>query len=176
MVVRSTLVLALLLSACSGATPVATTTPVSAQTPVTTSTVEVETTSTIPTIESCPAVPYRPLSTPDRVAGSDADPADLGDDPYTTIPGTSLRLWVDSDSEPVMALIRGALPPESWAGPTARVEVLREDGALGPLPGDRWAVAWFESEDRCSLYTLLLYPPTSAEEALEVAESLIPDR
>ncbi len=106
----------------------------------------------------------------------ETDPADLGDDPYSTIPGTTIRLWVDTDSEPVMALVRGALPPEPWAGPTARVEVLREAAALGPLQDGVWAVAWFESEDRCDLYTLVLYPPTSAEEALSVAESLIPDR
>ena len=109
-------------------------------------------------------------------AGNETDAAGLGDDPYTTIPGTAVRLWVGEDSEPVMALVRGSLPPEPWAGPTARIEVLGQDAALGPLPGDRWAVAWFESEDRCDLHTLVLFPPTSAEEALEVAESLIPDR
>ena len=113
---------------------------------------------------------------PPRAAGDEADAANLGDDPYTTIPGTAVRLWVGEDSEPVMALVRGSLPPEPWAGPTARIEVLGQDAALGPLPGDRWAVAWFESDDRCDLHTLVLYPPTSAEEALEVAESLIPDR
>lgn len=143
---------------------------------VTTATTPAATVSSIETIESCGDVPYRPLVVPDRVAGADTEAADLGDDPYSTIPGTSIKLWVGEDSSPVMALIRGSLPPESWAGPTARIDVLRGDAALGPLPGDRWAVAWFESEERCDLFTLLLYPPTSAAEALEIAESLIPDR
>lgn len=166
----------LFLAACSGVAVITTTTSVPDDAPSTVTPPPATTSTVLPTIEACPEVPFRPLVTPDRVAGSETDPADLGDDPYTTIPGTSLRLWIDADSKPVMALIRGTLPPESWAGPTARAEVLREDAALGPLPGDRWAVAWFESTDRCDLYTLLLYPPTSAAEALEVAESLIPDR
>ena len=169
-------VLAVFLSACSGA-GVSSSTAVPSDSSTTTVTIPASSTrTTLPTIEACADIPYRPLVVPERVAGSDTDPADVGDEPYTTIPGTTVQLWVDVDSEPVMVLIRGSLPLESWAGPTARVEVVREDAALGPLSGDRWAVAWFESEDRCDLYTLVLYPPTSADEALEVAESLIPDR
>jgi hypothetical protein len=170
-------VLAVLVAACSGeASPFTTVTATPMTTVATTTTTSSTVTTTLPTIEACADIPYRPLVVPERVAGSDTDPADVGDDPYTTIPGTTIQLWVDVDSEPVMVLIRGSLPLESWAGPTARVEVVREDAALGPLSGDRWAVAWFESEDRCDLYTLVLYPPTSADEALEVAESLILDR
>ena len=174
--VRFVLVLAVLLSACSGA-GVSSSTAVTSDSTTTTVTIPASsTTTTLPTIEACADIAYRPLVVPERVAGSDTDPVDVGDEPYTTIPGTTIQLWVDVDSEPVMVLIRGSLPLESWAGPTARVEVVREDAALGPLSGDRWAVAWFESEDRCDLYTLVLYPPTSADEALQVAESLIPDR
>lgn len=172
--IRTVLVVALLLAACSNAT--ADSTSITAPVAPTATTAAPATTSTLATIEACDEVPYRPLTVPERASASAVDSNDLGDDPYTTIPGTSIRVWVDGQAEPVMVLIRGALPPESWAGPTARVEVLRWEAALGPLPGDRWAVAWFESEDRCDLYTLLLYPPTSADEALEVAESLIPDR
>ena len=166
----------LLLAACSGDAVTTTTTSAPVDAPPTTTTPPATTTTLLPTIEACPEVPYRPLVVPDRVAGEDTEAADLGDDPYSTIPGTSIKIWVGEDSEPVVALIRGSLPPESWSGPTARIDVLRQDAALGPLPGDRWAVAWFESEDRCDLYTLLLYPPTSAAQALNVAESLIPDR
>ena len=166
----------LLLAACSGAAVTTTTTSVPVDAPPTMTTPPATTSTLLPTIEACPEVPYRPLVVPDRVAGEDTEASDLGDDPYSTIPGTSIKLWVGEDSSPVMALIRGSLPPESWTGPTARIDVLRQDAALGPLPGDRWAVAWFESEERCDLFTLLLYPPTSAAEALEIAESLIPDR
>lgn len=172
---RVGLIVVLALAACSGenGSVTAVTTP---DTAPATSTTPHTSTTTLPTIESCEDIPYRPLLVPERAAGSETDPADLGDDPYSTIPGTTIRLWVDTESEPVMALVRGALPPEPWAGPTARVEVLREAAALGPLQDGVWAVAWFESEDRCDLYTLVLYPPTSADEALSVAESLIPDR
>jgi hypothetical protein len=166
----------LLLAACSGDAVTTTTSSAPVDAPPTTTTPLAPTSTLLPTIEACPEVPYRPLVVPDRVAGEDTEAAELGDDPYSTIPGTSIKIWVGEDSEPVMALIRGSLPPEPWDGPTARIDLLRQDAALGPLPGERWAVAWFESEDRCDLYTLLLYPPTSAAEALEVAESLIPDR
>jgi hypothetical protein len=169
------IIVVLILVGCSGETA-SSTSSAEALTTSPVATVPETTTTGLPTIESCDDIPYRPLVVPERVAGTDIDPADLGDDPYTTIPGTTIGLWVDSDSSPVVALIRGSLPPEAWAGPTARVEVLRQDAALGPLSGDVWAVAWFESEDRCDLYTLVLYPPTSADEALEVAESLIPSR
>jgi hypothetical protein len=170
LVARTFLALVVLLAACAGA---ATSTTANA---TTTSSAPAVTTTSLPTLESCDDVPYRPLALPERVAGAETAPSDLGNDPYTAISGTSLKLWVDADSAPVMALVRGSLPPEAWAGPTARIEVVRQDAALGPLPGGVWAAAWFESEDRCDLYTLILYPPTSADEALEVAESLIPDR
>jgi len=172
---RVGLIFVLALAACSGEE--GSSTPFTAAVTIpATSTAPQTSTTTLPTIESCADIPYRPLVVPDRAAGSETDPADLGEDPYSTIPGTTIRLWVDEESEPVMALVRGALPPEPWAGPTARVEVLREVAALGPLQDGVWAVAWFESEERCDLYTLVLYPPTSAGEALAVAESLIPDR
>lgn len=174
LVARTFLALVFLLAACAGEAT-STTTALTAGATTTSSAPAVATTS-LPTLESCDDVPYRPLVLPERVAGAETAPSDLGNDPYTAIPGTSLKLWVDANSAPVVALVRGSLPPEAWAGPTARIEVVRQDAALGPLPGDVWAAAWFESEDRCDLYTLILYPPTSADEALEVAESLIPDR
>ena len=173
---RSLPLLSLLLAACTGGISTTTTAQVPADPLPTTSAVAPVFTTTLPTVESCDDVPYRPLVTPERAAGGETQPDDLGDDPYTTIPGTSIKLWVDQDSQPVLVLIRGSLPPEPWAGPTARVDILRQEAALGPLSSDRWAVAWFEGDDRCDLYTLLLYPPTSAAEALEVAESLVPDR
>lgn len=166
----------LLLAACTGGITTTTTTLVPGDPSSTTSSTSPVATTTLPTVESCDDVPYRPLTTPSRAAGDRTEATDLGNDAYTTIPGTSIKLWVGEDSEPVMVIIRGSLPPEPWAGPTARVDLLRQEAALGPLPGDRWAVAWFEGEDRCDLYTLLLYPPTSAAEALEIAESLVPDR
>ncbi len=144
--------------------------------PTTTTTPAAESTTSLATIESCDDVPYRPLVVPDRATGASAEVGDFDDDPYLAIPGTTVDVWVDGDGLPVVALIRGALPPEPWAGPTARVEVAREDGALGPLADGVWAVAWFESDARCDLYTLVVYPPTSANEALEVADSVIPTR
>ncbi len=164
--------LAVAVMGCSSDVPPASTAAVAPPT----TTVAAESTTTLATIESCDDVPYRPLFVPDRVAGAGAVAGSSDDDPYLAIPGTTVDVWVDADGHPVIALIRGALPPAPWAGPTARVEVAREDGALGPLADGVWAVAWFESDARCDLYTLVLYPPTSANEALEVAESLIPAR
>ena len=127
-------------------------------------------------MESCADVEYRPLTVPARATSAEAAPEDLGSDLYTTIPGTAIKIWVDDDLEPVVVLLRGSLPPEPWAGPTARIDVVRREGALGPLSEERWGVAWVEGDERCDLYTLVVYPPTSADETLEIAESLVPDR
>ncbi|MFZ8942788.1 MAG: hypothetical protein ACO2ZK_12635 [Gemmobacter sp.] len=45
--------------------------------------------------------------------------------------------------------------------------------ALGPLGDGVWAVAWALSEDEpCDWYSLILYPPTNADEARAAAEGL----
>ncbi|MDH3500236.1 MAG: hypothetical protein OEM97_08950 [Acidimicrobiia bacterium] len=172
------LVLLVVLSACTGgntAEPVRTTV---ASVSVATSTTAAPATSTSfsdPEQQlSCDASPYFPDVIPERAAvaqpGSDAAPFH----PFLSISGTSIRFLVDSANQPVLAVIRGALPPEQWASEPEVIEIL--DGipaALGPLSDGVWAVGWILSEtDPCDLYSLIVFPPTSAEEAREVATSL----
>jgi hypothetical protein len=72
----------------------------------------------------------------------------------------------------VVALVRGALPPERWSAQPQRISIRGVEAALGPLSDGMWAAAWFEGPDRCDEYTLYLYPPAGREEAMGVAESL----
>jgi len=80
----------------------------------------------------------------------------------------------DENGNPVMVLIRGALPPVQFSADIEPITIL--DGvpaALGPLEDGFWGVAWALSpDDRCDLYSLILYPPTSADQARGVALSL----
>jgi hypothetical protein len=122
---------------------------------------------------SCPALEFSPTLLPDRVA-DEAPPSDrVAIDRFTAIPGTSLGMWVDATGSPVVVLVRGALPPESWQAEPELLEVRGYDAALGRLAGDVVAVAWFEDPvDDCELYSLYLYPPTSEDEVRRVAASL----
>jgi hypothetical protein len=165
----------ILLTACSsGAEPLATTTTttsVTAAVPTATTT-----TTTLPSSDPCGEPTVRPAALPERVFGTEPEVGDVVLDRFTLIPGTTTQVWTDERGAPVMALIRGSLPPEQWTGPVTRVEVAGSEGALGPLSDGVWAVAWYESDERCDLYTLVLYPPTSPEEAEAVAASLLPTR
>lgn len=163
-------------AACTGgveAEPVTTT-----SVPVTTSTIPATTTSSTATGSgeelSCDAPPYFPESLPDRAAADQPDSADAPFDPFLLIAGTSNRFVVDAAGDPVVAVIRGSLPPEQWAAEPEVIDIL--DGvpaALGPLSNGVWAVGWVLSEtDPCDRYTLIVYPPTGADEIRQVALSL----
>jgi hypothetical protein len=154
---------------------VATTSPVSSTVASTSTTVVTTTapTATLPIVQ-CDASPFRLTELPDRALAEQPPAADVPFDRFTVIAGTAVSIRVDAVGDPVIALIRGALPPESWAGEIEVIEIL--DGvpaALGPLSDGVWAVAWALSEDEpCDWYSLILYPPTNADEARAAAEGL----
>jgi hypothetical protein len=98
---------------------------------------------------------------------------DIPYDQYTIISGTSTSVWSQDDGVPVLAIVRGALPPVRWLETPEVISVRGVDGALGQLPDGIWGIAWFEGPDRCDEYTIVLYPPATAEEARAVAESVV---
>ncbi len=170
---------ALVLAACTGrdqAEPV--TTPSSRPEALTTTTITAPSTASAdPGLERVCDIPeYFPTAIPERAQVGQPLPNDAPFHPYLLLGGTSNSFLVDAGNEPVLAVIRGSLPPEPWAADPEVIEIL--DGvpaALGPLGDGIWAVAWVLSEhDPCDQYTLVLFPPASADEARRVAESLQP--
>lgn len=161
---------ALLLAACSSAESAPTLlTPTTAASPdLTTTTVEPP-----PAVEACDPAQFVPAVLPGRVAEDQPATRDIPYDQYTIISGTSTSLWSQADGTPVLALIRGSLPPERWLETPQVMTVRGVDAALGELPNGVWGVAWFEGPDRCDEYTIVLYPPASAAEVQAVAESLV---
>lgn len=93
-------------------------------------------------------------------------------DDYTLQPGTIVTGWTDAVGKPVVAFVRGGLPPTYWIGTTERIDVRGTEAALGELGDGVWGVAWVEGPDRCDEYYLVFYPPTGSAEARAVAESL----
>jgi hypothetical protein len=93
-------------------------------------------------------------------------------DDFTLQPGTIVTGWTDGSGNPVLAMVRGGLPPIRWADTPEPIEVRGRDAALGDLGEGIWGVAWFEGPDRCDEYYLVFYPPTGPEEAKQVADSL----
>ena len=160
-----------MLAACSsGGTADTLPTPTNAAVP------SVTTTSTVPPrppVESCKPPPFVPTVLPDRVATEAPATRDIPYDQYTIISGTSTSVWSQDDGVPVLAVIRGALPPTRWLETPEVITVRGVDAALGRLPEGVWSVAWFEGPDRCDEYTIVLYPPATAEEARAVAESIV---
>ena len=162
---------AVLLAACSSADTADTLlSPGSAAIPDATTT---STTQPPPAIEACGPAPFVPLELPDRVATETPATRDIPLDMYTIISGTSTSVWSQSDGVPVLAVIRGSLPPVRWLETPEKITVRETDAALGPLPDGIWAVAWFEGPDRCDEYSIILYPPATAEEVRLIAESLV---
>jgi len=157
-------------SACSTAGTAATSTTESEPTaPQATTTLA---TITIEQLPLCPPADVVITDLPDDFSAVGADPDRVARDVYTSVPGSWSAVWADAEGGPVMALVRGSLPPESWVGVTNRVSVADRQAALGPLPDGVWGVAWFDSENRCDLYTLVLYPPATVDDARRVAESI----
>ncbi len=109
---------------------------------------------------------------PDRVADDQPDLAAVPLDDFTLQPGTIVTGWTDDSGDPVLAMVRGALPPTRWVTTPEKVALRGTEAALGELGNGIWGVAWFEGPDRCDEYYLVFYPPTGPEEARVVAESL----
>ncbi len=137
----------------------------------TTSTVE-----PVETIEACDPAPFVPTALPDRVGTSLPATRDIPYDMYTILPGTSTSVWSQDDGAPVLAVIRGSLPPVQYLETPEVITVRNVDAALGRLPDGVWGVAWFEGPDRCDEYSIILYPPADAALARSVAESLVEGR
>lgn len=131
-------------------------------------------TTTTEILSICEPAEFFPALLPERAVDETPDFADVPFDEFTIIPGAWIGMRNDADGSPVMVLIRGALPPVKFTDDIEPIEIL--DGvpaALGPLEDGFWAVAWALSPDeRCDLYSLIFYPPTSIDEARQVALSL----
>ena len=126
-----------------------------------------------PPVVSCATASFVPSELPERVADERPDVSTIPFDLYTTISGTSTSVWSQEGGEPVVVIIRGALPPVRWVTTPEVIEVRGVDAALGELPDGYWGVAWFEGPDRCDEYSIILYPPADAEEVRLIAESLV---
>ncbi len=161
----------MLLSACSGAgsdpTLVA---PTSVPLP------PIDTTSTTeppPAVEACRDVPFVPSVLPEGVTEEGPDVSAIPFDIYTTISGTTTSVWSSLDGQPLLVIVRGALPPVRWLETPEVIAVRDTDAALGPLPDGFWGVAWFEGPDRCDEYSIILYPPADADLVRGIAESVV---
>jgi len=176
---RSALVLSVLLvvAACGSGSS----SPPSTQPPPTTSTAATTTTTTTqPSTTTteivllCQPPEFFPSVFPALAVEETPAFEDVPFDQFTIIPGAWIGMRNGASGQPVMVLIRGSLPPVQFTADIEPITIL--DGvpaALGPLEDGFWAVAWALSPDeRCDLYSLILYPPTSADEAREVAVSL----
>ena len=160
----------LILAACSSTGTADTLlSPTSAAVPDATTTTE----PPPPPVEACDPAPFVPTVLPDRVATETPATKDIPYDQYTIISGTSTSVWSQNDGVPVLAIVRGSLPPVRWLETPEVITVREMDAALGQLPDGVWGVAWFEGDDRCDEYSIILYPPTTADEARAVAESLV---
>jgi hypothetical protein len=102
----------------------------------------------------------------------DSDTVDEPDE-FTSIGGTSMRIWVGPEGETRIALVRGTLPPQQFPAERGEVEVAGVRGVAGPFPDGRWVVAWYnEPGDRCDEYTMVFYPPVAPAEVEEAVASM----
>ncbi len=164
---RTVIAMAMVLAACGTAAPTVTSAPPTTIPPSTTMRP-----AAVEQLPLCQTAPYVLTDLPEGFDAAATDPNAVERDVHTSVPGTWSAVWAGSAGAPVMALIRGTLPAENWVGTTERVLVAGRQAALGPLPDGVWGVAWFESEARCDLYTLLIYPPGTRDDARRVAESI----
>lgn len=111
----------------------------------------------------CPLPPYELSTLPPTVVVAGEDATEAPPDDFTSIGGTNTSLWVNTNGEPAIALIRGTLPPNQFPAERGEVDVAGTRGVAGPYPDGRWVVAWFnEPADRCDQYTMVFYPPVGA--------------
>ena len=162
----------LVLAACAPAADPTTTSPTTIVIPNPTTTSSTTTASTVPPPQACNPPGFLPTILPDRVVDDQPDVSAVPLDAYTLQPGTIVTGWTDDAGKPVVAFVRGGLPPTYWIGTTERINVRGTEAALGELGDGLWGVAWVEGPDRCDEYYLVFYPPTGPDEARTVAESL----
>lgn len=163
---RYCLVVLVLVACSAGAETTTTGGPVPTLTPLLSTTVP-NTATTVPP-PPCPAPPYELNYLPPAVVAAEAE--DTADEPdeFTSIGGTNVAVWVNSDNQTAIALVRGSLPPRDWPAERGEVEVAGSDGVAGPYPDGRWVVAWFNDPgERCDQYTMVFYPPVSPQEVEE---------
>ena len=125
-----------------------------------------ESTTTVEPLVECPQIPYRVPELPARVAGEGADLGVIEEDEFTARGGTRSVFWVDGDGNLTVALIRGALPPREWPGEKGEIEIAGLRAVVGPFEDGMWVAGWFEGDgqERCDLYTMVFYPPITADE------------
>lgn len=173
--VASCVMVGLLVSGCTGSAPaVETVVPSivaqSAGGEDGTTTTRAETTTTA---ESCGSIPYDIAVFPDRVQPSAVPTDDVARDDFTSVPGTVLQLWVDSEGELALAFVRGALPPREWPGDRGEVSIDGARGVAGPFDDGSWVIAWFEAEgEPCDQFYMVFYPPVEPEEVEQTIHSL----
>ncbi len=161
----------MLLSACSG---VGSDSTLAAPTSVPLSPIDTtSTTEPLPAVEACRDVPFVPSVLPEGVTEAGPDVSAIPFDIYTTISGTTTSVWSNLDGQPLLVIIRGALPPVRWLVTPEVIAVRGTDAALGPLPDGFWGVAWFEGPDQCDEYSIILYPPADADLVSAIAESVV---
>lgn len=129
-------------------------------------TVPAESTTTIEPLVECPPIPYRVPDLPARVAGEGADLGAIEEDEFTARGGTRSVFWVDGTGNLTVALVRGALPPREWPGEKGEIEIAGQRAVVGPFEDGMWVAGWFEGDgqERCDLYTMVFYPPITADE------------
>ena len=131
------------------------------------------TTEPPPPVVACDDVPFVPSVLPEGVTEEGPDVSAIPFDIYTTISGTTTSVWSSLADQPLLVIIRGALPPVRWVEAPEVIAVRDTDAALGPLPDEFWGVAWFEGPDRYDEYSIILYPPADADLARAVAEGIV---
>jgi len=164
----------LMLAACATAADPTTTSP-TIIIPITTTTSTTSTTTTVSTVPpppTCDPPTFLPTVLPDRVIDDQPDLPAVPLDDFTLQPGTIVTGWMDASGNPVVAFVRGGLPPRKWIETPEEIEVRGAQAAVGNLGEGIWGVAWWEGPDRCDEYYFVFYPPTGPEEARMVAESL----
>ncbi len=139
-------------------------------------TIITETTSvTVDTVlEPCQDPQYSVTFLPEGVRGSEAVALDEVEvDEYTSIAGTSVRIWARDDGQIGVALVRGSLPPGQFEGDVGEVSVDGTPGVAGQMPDGHWVVAWVEEpQERCDVYFLVLKQPVEASEVRATLESV----
>ena len=94
-------------------------------------------------------------------------------DEFTSVPGTSSVIWVDTDGNVAVELVRGTLPPREYPGAKGEVEVAGARGVAGQFEDGTWVVAWFtEPGERCDLYTMVFYQPVEPDEVKATLASI----
>jgi hypothetical protein len=160
----------MLVAACSPSEAASSTTTASNPSSTTSSTVASPSTTT--PIE-CPVAPYALETLPTGVGRTALDPDLIDPDVWTSVPGSSSRLWGRGDGTVAIALIRGTLPAVDWPGEKGQVLIDGTRAAVGPHADGTWVAGWYEAPgERCDLYTMVFYPAVAPDEVEAVLEGM----